>query len=59
VADLIETSILGRLANIADDFHPVALRAVVELHRRGEIMPVTPQNLIETCCEKKRLIDSA
>jgi hypothetical protein len=47
VADLIETSILGRLANVADVFPPVAPRAVVELHWRGEILPVTPQNLIE------------
>ena len=44
---LIDTSILGRLANVADVSHPVALRAVAELHRRGEVLQITPQNLIE------------
>ena len=47
MAYLIDTSILGRLANSADEFFPVASRAVVELHRRGEVLHVTPQNLIE------------
>lgn len=36
MAVLIDTSILARLANLADAFHPTAIRAVVELHRRGE-----------------------
>jgi predicted nucleic acid-binding protein len=47
MAHLIDTSILARLANTADAFHPVAVRAVVELHRRGEVLNVTAQNLIE------------
>src|SRR5437868_3248937 len=47
VAHLIDTSILGRLANSADASHAVATRAVVELHRRGEALHVTPQVLIE------------
>ncbi len=47
MAYLIDTSILGRLANRADSFYAVASRAVVELHRRGETLHVTPQNLIE------------
>jgi predicted nucleic acid-binding protein len=47
VAYLIDTSVLARLANTADTFFPVATRAVVELHRRGEALHVTPQNLIE------------
>jgi predicted nucleic acid-binding protein len=47
MAHLIDTSILARLANTADRFHSVAVRAVVELHRRGEVLHVTPQNLIE------------
>jgi predicted nucleic acid-binding protein len=47
VAYLLDTSILGRLANTADPFYPVAVRAVVELHRRGETLQITPQNLIE------------
>jgi predicted nucleic acid-binding protein len=47
VAYLVDTSILGRLANTADVLHPVAARAVFELHRRGETLHVAPQNLIE------------
>lgn len=47
MAYLVDTSVLGRLANTADTFYAVAGRAVVELHRRGEILHVTPQNLIE------------
>ena len=44
---LLDTNILARLANTADAQHPVAARAVVELHRRGEVLHVTPQVLIE------------
>jgi predicted nucleic acid-binding protein len=44
---LIDTSILGRLANKADASHPLATAAVAELHRRGEVLHVTPQNLVE------------
>jgi predicted nucleic acid-binding protein len=47
VAHLIDTSILGRLANVADRQHGVAVRAVVELHRRGEVLHITPQMMIE------------
>ena len=47
MADLVDTSILGRLANTADPFHAIAARAVLELHRRGELLHVTAQNLIE------------
>jgi predicted nucleic acid-binding protein len=47
VAHLIDTSILGRLANTADVSHAAAVRAVVELHRRGEVLYITPQNLVE------------
>ena len=43
----LDTSILGRLANRADVFHPVATAAIAELHRRGEVLQVTPQNLVE------------
>ena len=46
MAYLIDTSVLGRLANTAALSHPIALRAVVEMHRRGEVLHVTPQNLI-------------
>ena len=44
---LIDTSILGRLANVSDVQHAVATRAVLELHRRGEILYVTPQVMAE------------
>src|SRR5437667_12481533 len=44
---LVETTILVRLANRADASYPVADGAVVELHRRGELLYVTPQNLVE------------
>jgi len=39
--------VLIRLANAADSSHAVAARAVVELHRRGEVLHLTPQNLVE------------
>jgi len=47
VAVLVDTSVLIRLANAADSSHAVAARAVVELHRRGEVLHLTPQNLVE------------
>jgi predicted nucleic acid-binding protein len=47
VAFLVDTSILVRLANSADPSYPVADRAVVELHLRGEVLHITPQNLVE------------
>jgi len=47
MAILLDTSILGRLANRADVSHPVAAAAIAELHRRGEVLHITPQNLIE------------
>ena len=36
-----------RLANVADLSYPAALRAVMELHRRGEVLHISPQNLVE------------
>ena len=47
MAYLIDTSILARLANATDAQHAVAARAVLELHRRGEVLNVTPQVLVE------------
>lgn len=47
MAHLVDTSVLVRLANAADALYPVATAAVVELHRRGEVLNVAPQNLIE------------
>jgi predicted nucleic acid-binding protein len=47
VAILVDTSVLGRLANRADAFYLIAKSAVAELHRRGEVLHVTAQNLVE------------
>jgi len=47
VACLLDTSILARLANATDAQHIIAVQAVLELHRRGEGLHVTPQVLIE------------
>jgi predicted nucleic acid-binding protein len=47
MAYLIDTSILARLANAADAQHAIAAKAVLELHRRGEVLQVTPQVLVE------------
>ena len=47
MAYLIDTSILARLANATDADHAVATRAVLELHRRGEVLHLTPQVLVE------------
>src|SRR5947209_3941932 len=47
MAILIDTSVLGRLANKADVSHAIAKAAVAELHRRGEVLHVTGQNLVE------------
>jgi len=35
------------LANTSDPFHADAAHAVTELHRRGELLHITAQNLIE------------
>jgi predicted nucleic acid-binding protein len=47
VAYLIDTSILIRLAIAMDVRYAIADRAVMELHRRGEVLHLTPQVLIE------------
>lgn len=47
MAYLLDTNILMRLANVADARLAVAAQAVLELHRRGEALNVTPQVLIE------------
>jgi predicted nucleic acid-binding protein len=44
---LVDTNILARLTDMADSQHAVAAQAVVELHRRREVLHVTPQVLIE------------
>lgn len=47
MAYLLDTNILGRLANTADPHYVVADRAVSELHQRGEVLHIAPQILIE------------
>ena len=47
MAYLVDTSILVRLANNSDPQHDVAAEAMLKLHDLGEILHVTPQNLIE------------
>jgi predicted nucleic acid-binding protein len=44
---LLDTNVLCRLANTADASHAVAVRALAELHQRGEVVQMTPQLLIE------------
>jgi predicted nucleic acid-binding protein len=44
---LLDTSILGRLANSRDAWYSKAVDAVAELHPRGETLHLTPQVLIE------------
>jgi predicted nucleic acid-binding protein len=47
MAFLVDTSILGRRANQPDPLKGFADNAVVELHRRSEVLYVTAQCLIE------------
>ncbi len=47
MAYLLDTNVLARLANTADPHYGVANRAVRELHRRGEVLHIAPQILIE------------
>ncbi len=47
MAYLIDTSILGRLANTADPHHSLASEVILELHRRGEVVNITPQVHVE------------
>src|SRR6516162_410125 len=47
MAYLIDTNILVRLANTADPKKAIADRAILQLHRRGEIVHITAQNLVE------------
>lgn len=47
---LVDTSVLARLCNSADASHPLAMRAVVNLHAAGEDLRLTPQVLIEFRC---------
>ena len=44
---LLDTSVLGRLANRSDADHILTQTAIADLHRRGEVLHITPQNLVE------------
>ncbi|MDQ3919526.1 MAG: PIN domain-containing protein [Acidobacteriota bacterium] len=44
---LADTNVLLRWASPADPQHALAVDSVKELRRRGEIVHITPQNLIE------------
>ena len=44
---LLDTSVLGRLADRTDPNHQTAADALFELHRRGYTLHLTPQVLIE------------
>jgi predicted nucleic acid-binding protein len=47
MAYLVDTNVLVRLANSTDAKHDVAAEAMLKLHDLGEILHITPQNLIE------------
>ena len=47
MAYLLDTSILGRLANANDAQCAVATQAVLKLHDRGETLHIAPQVMIE------------
>jgi predicted nucleic acid-binding protein len=47
MAILLDTNILGRLANTSDAAHSVAKLALASLHSRGETLNITAQVLIE------------
>jgi predicted nucleic acid-binding protein len=47
MAFLLDTNVLARLASAGDVRYAVAAGAVATLHRRGEVLYLTPQNLIE------------
>ncbi len=44
---LLDTNVLVRLVNVADAAFAVASRAVALLHKNGDTLYVTAQNLIE------------
>ena len=47
MAYLVDTSILARLADTTDAHYAIAAHAVLQLHRRGEVLHITPQVLVE------------
>ncbi|WP_435016178.1 type II toxin-antitoxin system VapC family toxin [Tundrisphaera sp. TA3] len=47
MAYLLDTNVLVRMANTLGEGYAVTHRAIIRLHRQGESLHVTPQNLIE------------
>jgi predicted nucleic acid-binding protein len=44
---LTDTSVLVRLADVGDPMHSTARNAIGELHRKGDVLHITAQNLVE------------
>ena len=47
MAYLVDTSVLARMADRADSKYSIASHAILALHRSGELLHITSQNLIE------------
>lgn len=47
MAHLVDTSVLCRVANVADREHAIAVRALAQLQTAGEVLHIAPQILIE------------
>ena len=47
MSNLVDTSLLLRLANPSDALFATTANAVKELHRQNEILHIAPQNLVE------------
>ncbi|MCI0357218.1 MAG: PIN domain-containing protein [Planctomycetaceae bacterium] len=47
MAFLVDTNVLVRYANTADQAHALAVEALLELHRRNETLFIAPQNVVE------------
>jgi predicted nucleic acid-binding protein len=47
MAFLVDTSVLGALTDVAHPAHAIADQSVVALRQQGEVLHLTPQNLIE------------
>ncbi|MBY0524948.1 MAG: PIN domain-containing protein [Gemmataceae bacterium] len=47
MAYLLDTNVLVRMTNLTDPRSTVAIQAIFDLHQRGEVLHITPQNLVE------------
>lgn len=57
ISNLVDTSLLLRLANPSDSLFSVAASAVAELHRQNEVLHIAPQNLVEFRGNATRPVD--